>query len=185
MSVNSKMTAIADEIRELSGTTDPMGLDAMASNVADANTDVETMAGLIEELEAALEGKSVEGGGAGVVQENVTLDFSYTAGSASYTPTLYYSHWQSGDLYMYCTFGNGMIEVAKDSIIVIVFQKTSSGGSIYADVTTKSGGIVNLIPHSGVSTESSNALTNRMYFISGDSTLSISCYLSNQGGGVS
>jgi hypothetical protein len=47
MSVNSKMTALADEIRELSGTEDTMGLDAMANRVGEANTDISTEADLI------------------------------------------------------------------------------------------------------------------------------------------
>lgn len=38
MSVNSKMTAIADEVRELSGTTGAMGLDAMANILHTENT---------------------------------------------------------------------------------------------------------------------------------------------------
>lgn len=38
MSVNSKMTAIADEIRELSGTSGAMGLDDMASTLNAENT---------------------------------------------------------------------------------------------------------------------------------------------------
>lgn len=61
MSVNSKMTAIADEIRELSGITDPMGLDAMATNVNEANAEVVSQAEQIAEIMELLEGKSVEG----------------------------------------------------------------------------------------------------------------------------
>ena len=58
MSINSKMTAIADEIRELSGTTAPMGLDAMASNLNTANGNVSTEADLIAQITTALEGKA-------------------------------------------------------------------------------------------------------------------------------
>lgn len=63
MSVNTKMTAIADEIRTLSGTTDPMGLDAMATNVSNANEEIADQEALMEQLRSALEGKSVGGGG--------------------------------------------------------------------------------------------------------------------------
>ena len=57
MSVNSKLTALADEVRELSGVTGTMGLDAMATNIGDANTEVDTQADLIEQILAALDAK--------------------------------------------------------------------------------------------------------------------------------
>ena len=61
MSVNTKMTAIADEIRELSGTTDPMGLDVMATNVQEANTEISDQSGIIEQIGYALLGKTRSG----------------------------------------------------------------------------------------------------------------------------
>lgn len=57
----NEIVAIADEIRELNGTTDPMGLDAMASNLSDANDEVANQNELIESIVVALEGKA--GGG--------------------------------------------------------------------------------------------------------------------------
>ena len=67
--VNSKMTAIANEIRELSGSNEKMGLDAMANilNTENINLTTETstytneLAELqtkITALEDALEGKA-------------------------------------------------------------------------------------------------------------------------------
>lgn len=61
MSVNSKMTAIADEIRTLRGVAGKMGLDAMASNLDAANTTVDTQSNLLEQAIAALEGKAAGG----------------------------------------------------------------------------------------------------------------------------
>lgn len=58
MSVNTKMTAIADEIRELSGTSDLMGLDAMATNVNEANTEISDQSGIIEQIRYSLFGKT-------------------------------------------------------------------------------------------------------------------------------
>ena len=58
MSVNEKMTAIADEIRALSGTTEAMGLDAMATNVNGANTEVNSQTDLIGQIMTALETKT-------------------------------------------------------------------------------------------------------------------------------
>lgn len=61
MSVNTKMTAIADEIRTLSGTTGTMGLDAMATNVNSANTKVDSQSDLLAQIVAALEAKGANG----------------------------------------------------------------------------------------------------------------------------
>jgi hypothetical protein len=58
MSVNEKMTAIADEIRELSGTTDAMGLDAMANHIYEANSEISDQKDLIADIVSALERKS-------------------------------------------------------------------------------------------------------------------------------
>lgn len=74
MSVNSKMTAIADAIRELSGTTDTMGLDAMATHIGDANDEVDSQVELLAQAVAALEGKA--GGGSGGATCSVTIDAS-------------------------------------------------------------------------------------------------------------
>lgn len=56
-SLKQTLTAIADEIRVLSGTENAMGLDAMATHVEDANTDVATQTELLAQAVAALEGK--------------------------------------------------------------------------------------------------------------------------------
>lgn len=58
MALIDKLTAIADEIRELSGTTNAMGLDAMAGNVSEANEEVSNQVDLIAQITSALEGKT-------------------------------------------------------------------------------------------------------------------------------
>lgn len=78
ITVNSKMTALADEIRVLSGTEEAMGLDAMKNHIGEANDNVDTEADLIAQISAALEGKAGSGG-SGV--ETCTLN--YTAQPAS------------------------------------------------------------------------------------------------------
>ena len=60
---------IADEIRVLSGTTEPLGLTEMATNVNDANDEVAAQATTIEEIMKLLEGKAVPGGGEDVTAE--------------------------------------------------------------------------------------------------------------------
>lgn len=56
--VNTKMTAIADEIRTLSGTTEAIGLDTMASHIGEANNEVDSQVELLAQAVAALEGKA-------------------------------------------------------------------------------------------------------------------------------
>lgn len=58
MSVNQKMTAIADEVRTLAGVADKLNLDDMAAHTHDANTEVGTQENLIEQIRTALQGKS-------------------------------------------------------------------------------------------------------------------------------
>lgn len=62
MSVNSKMTALADEIRVLSGTTEAIGLDAMKTHVGEANEEVSSQANLIAQIITALDGKASDDG---------------------------------------------------------------------------------------------------------------------------
>lgn len=57
MSINEKMTAIANEIRELSGDTEKLGLDAMAANVQQSNEEILAQKELLEQAVEALEGK--------------------------------------------------------------------------------------------------------------------------------
>lgn len=58
MSVHSKMTALADEVRELSGVTEALSIDAMTTNIGDANDEVNTQVDLIAQLTTALECKA-------------------------------------------------------------------------------------------------------------------------------
>jgi hypothetical protein len=58
MNANEKLTALADEVRELSGTTTTKGLDDMKNDVDAANAEISEQMGLIAQITAALEGKA-------------------------------------------------------------------------------------------------------------------------------
>ena len=66
MSVATKMTAIADKIRNLLGLSEKMGLDAIETNLGEVVTEVDSQADLIAQIASALEGKAVEGSGSGI-----------------------------------------------------------------------------------------------------------------------
>jgi hypothetical protein len=55
MTVNSKMTALADEIRELSGATEALSIDAMTTNVSDANDEVNNQTDLIAQIKGVID----------------------------------------------------------------------------------------------------------------------------------
>lgn len=58
MNVNSKMKALADEVRELSGTSTLKGIDAMTADVNAANSEIASQTLLITQIAAALNGKA-------------------------------------------------------------------------------------------------------------------------------
>jgi hypothetical protein len=67
--VNEKMTALANEIRELSGTTTSKSIDMMTSDVNEANAEITTQTELLEQIAIALEDKAsggTTGGGTAV-----------------------------------------------------------------------------------------------------------------------
>lgn len=95
MSVHSKMTAIANNIRNLLGISGFMGLDAMATNTGKAVNEVDDQAVLIQQIKTTLRGKAAGGGsGGGEVVEpiiealEITENGTYTApdGVDGYSP---------------------------------------------------------------------------------------------------
>ena len=72
MNANEKLTALADEVRELSGTTTTKGLDDMKNDVDAANSEIAEQVALISQITAALEGKTSGGGGEDVTEETNT-----------------------------------------------------------------------------------------------------------------
>lgn len=179
MSVNEKMTALADEIRTLSGTTGTMGLDDMKTNVATANADVATEADLIAQIASALEGK-VAGGG-NDVPTNVTLNFSWTATSSAYAPEVLYSYInENGDyasnvyIAQNTTSGSTTLTVAKKSIICILPQYIGAMQKTGVNSYSSSDGIILL--HNNFGTRHKNAF----YLINNDGNLTVNIKQSNE-----
>ena len=66
-SVNEKMTALADEVRELSGTTGALSIDGMTSAINTENTNfssnLSAQDALITQIQTALQNKAASSGG--------------------------------------------------------------------------------------------------------------------------
>ena len=73
MSVNEKMTALADEVRELGGITDKLVIDEMTVKIGDANTEIDEQASLLVQAVAALNGKAAGSSGTGIELCTVTI----------------------------------------------------------------------------------------------------------------
>ena len=70
------LTAIADEVRELSDVTGTMSLGAMVTNLSDINDEVDVQAALLTQIADALEGKALggENNNSGVITITNNLD---------------------------------------------------------------------------------------------------------------
>ena len=79
MSVNSKMTAIADNIRAMTGLSGLIGLDDMAAYVGRANEGITMERDLINQIIAALEGKAAGGGSSVQTAEGQITPENYKA----------------------------------------------------------------------------------------------------------
>lgn len=69
------LTALADEVRELSGTTGKMSVGDMTSNLGDANAEVGSQADLIAQIKSAVDNlpEAGESGGGNVDFEHITV----------------------------------------------------------------------------------------------------------------
>jgi hypothetical protein len=61
--VASVFTALANEVREISGVTGKLGIDAMTSNLGEANDEVDEQTTLLNQAIIALQSKAAGGGG--------------------------------------------------------------------------------------------------------------------------
>ena len=65
MSVQTVMTALADEVRELSGESGALSLEGMTDKLSESNGTISDQFDLITQIAEALEGKAAGGGGGG------------------------------------------------------------------------------------------------------------------------
>lgn len=97
--LNTKMTAIADEIRELSGASNALGLDAMASHLSETNDEVDSQAELIAQIQAAVDGlPDAEGGNSSAILITGTISLAPNADFPDMYRGYYYTdlnglHW--------------------------------------------------------------------------------------------
>lgn len=93
--VNDKMTAIADEIRTLSGVSETLGLDEMTVNLNEANTEINNQTDLISLIQNIIDNLPEAGSGGGseeqatpIITVNSTGLIIATAGTKSATKQL-------------------------------------------------------------------------------------------------
>jgi len=87
MSVDSKMTAIADQIRTLIGSTGVMGLDAMATNLTAANNAVNSAIAAIEDKGVTVPSGAGVADLASYIAKIVTGSTGYKTKTGSITPS--------------------------------------------------------------------------------------------------
>jgi hypothetical protein len=73
MSVQTVMTALADEVRELSGETGQLSLEGMTDKVSESNGTISDQSDLIAQIAEALEGKAAGGGGLPTQEKTVSI----------------------------------------------------------------------------------------------------------------
>ena len=83
MSVNEKMTGLANEVRDLSGSTGTKSIDEMTSDINAANTEIVEQTSLLMQIITALEGKA--GGSSENNIEYEIIHIPENSKSANYT----------------------------------------------------------------------------------------------------
>lgn len=148
MSVNAKMTAIADEIRILSGTTSKIGLDVIKNLLNDANTEIDIQTDLITQILTAMGGVFVDGDVTGSpIEVNTVALRSILNMAGPSTPSMYAkarrlditlpaSGWSQDGQVLYNNITDSEDDTVKDSYTNIV-----EGASVYDSTNASDDGI--------------------------------------------
>lgn len=117
MSVNSKMTAIADKVRSLLGISTKQSLDSMSANLDSIVDEVDTQADLINQIITNLNGKVAGGSGSsGATNELVTVTFT----APPFTSYIGYIDGNLQSFYISSPVGDTSIQVRKNTSLIFI-----------------------------------------------------------------
>lgn len=166
MSVNNKMTSIANEVRTLSGITNPIGLDEIAFNLQDANSKVTDQASTIAQIVEALQNKT--GGGLNydeifeegkraqydlfwdALQKNGTLTYyDHAFANRAWTNDIWWPKYNMNVVYGYMMFWGSylegdLVELLNERGITISTANATSTQYMYSNTKFTHIGIVDL-----------------------------------------
>ena len=131
MSINSKMTALADEVRQLSGTTTPKGIDTMISDIDTANIEIANQEDLIAQIASAVDNLPEAGGGGSNFELCAVTISGYGGSVGSVGGAICYTTIENGQLV--CKRINGQqsssitVPCAKGSLLIVNQARLQAG----------------------------------------------------------